>query len=141
MNEWWRSAVVYQIYPRSFQDSNGDGIGDLEGVRRRLDYLTDLGVRLINNSWVDHTGPSQLLADSITYATDNGVHVVFAVGNTNGPPEPPSDHPAGDSGHRDGAAASLCREEFLLRQGPGYRQRRRVPGGSGSVPYSNTVFK
>jgi alpha-glucosidase len=41
---WWRSAVVYQIYPRSFADSDGDGIGDLEGIRRRLDHLAWLGV-------------------------------------------------------------------------------------------------
>jgi alpha-glucosidase len=41
---WWRGAVVYQIYPRSFADSNGDGVGDLEGLRRRLDYLQRLGV-------------------------------------------------------------------------------------------------
>ena len=36
---WWKDAVVYQIYPRSFQDSNGDGIGDLQGIIERLDYL------------------------------------------------------------------------------------------------------
>ncbi|MBV8341970.1 MAG: glucohydrolase, partial [Gammaproteobacteria bacterium] len=36
---WWRNAVIYEIYPRSFQDSNGDGIGDLNGITRRLDYL------------------------------------------------------------------------------------------------------
>ncbi len=41
---WWRSAVVYQIYPRSFCDTNGDGVGDLEGVRRHLDHLVWLGV-------------------------------------------------------------------------------------------------
>lgn len=44
---WWKESVVYQIYPRSFQDSNGDGIGDLNGIRRRLDYLKDLGVGVI----------------------------------------------------------------------------------------------
>jgi alpha-glucosidase len=42
--DWWRGAVIYQIYPRSFQDSNDDGIGDLEGARQRLPYLADLGV-------------------------------------------------------------------------------------------------
>lgn len=42
--DWWKHAVVYQIYPRSFADSNGDGIGDLQGVIDRLDYLQDLGV-------------------------------------------------------------------------------------------------
>jgi alpha-glucosidase len=42
--EWWRDAVIYQVYPRSFADSDGDGMGDLEGVRARLPYLRDLGV-------------------------------------------------------------------------------------------------
>ena len=44
---WWKEAVVYQVYPRSFQDSNGDGIGDLPGVTSRLEYLKKLGVDVI----------------------------------------------------------------------------------------------
>src|SRR5689334_14042049 len=44
---WWRSAVLYQIYPRSFSDSDGDGIGDLAGVRSKLDYIAGLGVDAI----------------------------------------------------------------------------------------------
>ena len=44
MTPWWKKAVVYQIYPKSFQDSNGDGIGDLQGIIARLDYLENLGV-------------------------------------------------------------------------------------------------
>ncbi|MEH7123356.1 alpha-glucosidase [Bacillus sp. JJ1773] len=44
MKIWWKEAVVYQIYPRSFQDSNGDGIGDLQGIIQRLDYIQELGV-------------------------------------------------------------------------------------------------
>jgi Glycosidases len=46
-DEWWRRAVIYQIYVRSFADGNGDGIGDLSGVRTRLQYLVDLGVDAI----------------------------------------------------------------------------------------------
>ena len=44
---WWKNAVLYQVYPRSFQDTNGDGIGDLEGIIRRLDYLAGLGVDIV----------------------------------------------------------------------------------------------
>ncbi|MHB9401860.1 beta-galactosidase BglA [Mesorhizobium sp. RSR380A] len=45
--DWWRGAVIYQIYPRSYQDSNGDGIGDLKGIIRRLPYIASLGVEAI----------------------------------------------------------------------------------------------
>ncbi|QSO46935.1 glycoside hydrolase family 13 protein [Alicyclobacillus mengziensis] len=45
--KWWKEAVVYQIYPRSFMDSSGDGVGDLNGITSRLDYLSDLGVDVI----------------------------------------------------------------------------------------------
>lgn len=44
---WWKEAVVYQIYPRSFCDSNGDGIGDLNGITSKLDYLKELGIDVI----------------------------------------------------------------------------------------------
>ncbi|MGG0570580.1 alpha-glucosidase [Priestia megaterium] len=45
--KWWKEAVAYQIYPRSFMDSNGDGIGDIQGVISKLDYLSDLGIDVI----------------------------------------------------------------------------------------------
>ena len=44
---WWKNAVLYQVYPRSFQDTNGDGYGDLHGIHRRLDYLADLGIDIV----------------------------------------------------------------------------------------------
>ncbi len=47
MSDWWRGAVTYQVYPRSFQDDNGDGVGDLAGITRRLPYLADLGVDVV----------------------------------------------------------------------------------------------
>jgi alpha-glucosidase len=52
---WWKHAVIYEIYPRSFQDSNGDGIGDLNGITQRLDYLQALGVDAI---WISPMYPS-----------------------------------------------------------------------------------
>ncbi len=54
---WWRSGVVYQVYPRSFADGNGDGTGDLQGIRSRLPYLRDLGVDAI---WLSPWYPSPL---------------------------------------------------------------------------------
>ncbi|MDB4122266.1 alpha-glucosidase family protein [Octadecabacter sp.] len=47
MQEWWRSAVIYQVYPRSYQDETGDGVGDLRGITRRLPYIADLGADCI----------------------------------------------------------------------------------------------
>lgn len=45
--KWWHKSVIYQIYPRSFYDSNGDGIGDIEGIILKLDYLEKLGIDVI----------------------------------------------------------------------------------------------
>lgn len=52
---WWKHAVIYEVYPRSFQDSNGDGVGDMNGITSRLDYLKDLGVDAI---WITPMYPS-----------------------------------------------------------------------------------
>lgn len=54
---WWRQAVVYQIYPRSFADSDGDGLGDIRGIASRVDYLADLGVDAV---WLSPVYPSEL---------------------------------------------------------------------------------
>ena len=47
LRPWWESAAAYQIYPRSFKDSNGDGVGDLQGIISKLPYLSELGIDLI----------------------------------------------------------------------------------------------
>ncbi len=77
--DWWREAVCYQIYPRSFQDSNGDGIGDLEGIIRRLDYLNDgtprsLGIDAI---WLSPTYPSPMADFGYDVADYCDVHPDF----------------------------------------------------------------
>src|SRR3979411_1020868 len=53
--DWWKNAVYYELYPRSFYDTNGDGIGDLNGITAKLDYLADLGVDAI---WITPFFPS-----------------------------------------------------------------------------------
>jgi alpha-glucosidase len=53
--DWWKNAVIYEVYPRSFQDTNGDGIGDLNGITERLDYLKELGVDAV---WLTPVYPS-----------------------------------------------------------------------------------
>jgi alpha-glucosidase len=54
---WWRDGVIYQIYPRSFMDANRDGVGDLEGIRQRLDHLEWLGV---DGIWISPCFPSPM---------------------------------------------------------------------------------
>ncbi len=74
MDEWWRGAVVYQIYPRSFQDSDGDGIGDLPGIIRRLPHVADLGVDAI---WLSPFYPSPMDDMGYDVADYRGVDPMF----------------------------------------------------------------
>ncbi|SFR01666.1 alpha-amylase family glycosyl hydrolase [Poseidonocella sedimentorum] len=69
MSDWWRGAIVYQIYPRSFQDSNGDGIGDLNGITRRLDHVASLGADAI---WLSpiFTSPMKDMGYDVSDYTD-----------------------------------------------------------------------
>jgi alpha-glucosidase len=71
---WWRDAVVYQIYPRSFQDSDGDGIGDLNGIQSRLDHLVDLGVDAI---WLSPIYPSPLADFGYDVSDYTGIDPVY----------------------------------------------------------------
>lgn len=82
--DWWREAVVYQVYPRSFQDTNGDGIGDLEGVIQRLDYLNDgtersLGIDAI---WLSPTFPSPMADFGYDVSDYCGVNADFGTMET-----------------------------------------------------------
>jgi alpha-glucosidase len=71
---WWENAVVYQIYPRSFQDSDGDGTGDLAGIERRLDHLTWLGVDAL---WLSPIYPSPLADTGYDVADYTDVDQVY----------------------------------------------------------------
>jgi alpha-glucosidase len=74
----WHDAVVYQVYTRSFQDSDGDGIGDLRGIERRLDHLTWLGVDAL---WLSPIHPSPLADmgyDVADYTTVDPVYGTLA---------------------------------------------------------------
>jgi alpha-glucosidase len=71
---WWQTAVIYEIYPRSFQDSNGDGVGDLAGILSRLDYLVELGVDAL---WVSPFYPSPMADFGYDVADYCGVDPMF----------------------------------------------------------------
>jgi len=72
--EWWHGAVAYQIYPKSFMDSNGDGIGDLRGIIGKLDYLGDLGIDLL---WLSPAYPSPLADEGYDISDYYGVDPRF----------------------------------------------------------------
>ena len=71
---WWQRGVIYQIYPRSFQDSNGDGIGDLAGITQRLDYLRWLGVDAI---WLSPVNPSPMADFGYDVSDYVGIDPIF----------------------------------------------------------------
>lgn len=71
---WWQTGIIYQIYPRSFQDSNGDGIGDLPGIIQRLDYLADLGIAAI---WISPIFPSPMHDFGYDVADYTDIHPMF----------------------------------------------------------------
>ncbi len=71
---WWKRGVIYQVYPRSFQDSNGDGVGDLPGITSRLDYLQWLGVDAV---WISPFYPSPMKDFGYDIADHTDVHPMF----------------------------------------------------------------
>ncbi len=72
--KWWQTGIIYQVYPRSFQDSNGDGIGDLNGVRQRLDHIQSLGIEAI---WLSPIYPSPMHDFGYDVANYQDIHPMF----------------------------------------------------------------
>ena len=71
---WWQTAVMYQVYPRSFQDGNGDGVGDLRGIQQRLPYLRELGVDAV---WISPIFPSPMADFGYDIANYTGIDPLF----------------------------------------------------------------
>ena len=74
VEQWWQTGVIYQVYPRSFQDTNGDGVGDLRGIAARLDYLVALGVDAV---WISPFYPSPMADFGYDVADYTGVDPLF----------------------------------------------------------------
>jgi alpha-glucosidase len=71
---WWQRGIIYQVYPRSFMDSNGDGVGDLCGLISRLDYLRGLGIDAV---WLSPIYPSPMKDFGYDVANYTGIHPLF----------------------------------------------------------------
>ena len=71
---WWQKGIIYQIYPRSYQDSNNDGIGDLPGIQRRLDYLQSLNIDAV---WLSPIYPSPMHDFGYDVADYVGINPLF----------------------------------------------------------------
>lgn len=71
---WWHKGVVYQIYPRSYKDSDGDGVGDLRGIMEKLDYLKDLGIDAV---WISPIFPSPMADFGYDVSDYTGIHPLF----------------------------------------------------------------
>ena len=74
MSRWWQERGVYQVYPRSFQDANGDGIGDIPGIIARLDNLKDLGIGIL---WLSPVYPSPNADYGYDISDYCGIHPEF----------------------------------------------------------------
>ena len=71
---WWKTSVIYQVYPRSFKDTNGDGIGDLSGITEQLDYFTWLGIQAI---WISPIYPSPMADFGYDISDYQDIHPLF----------------------------------------------------------------
>mgnify|MGYP000449586882 CR=1 FL=1 len=74
MAVWWQSGIVYQVYPRSFMDANGDGVGDLAGITAKLNYLSWLGVDAV---WISPIYPSPMADFGYDVADYTDIHPLF----------------------------------------------------------------
>ena len=127
---WWKRGIVYQIYPRSFQDSNGDGVGDLTGIRERLDYFDWLGVDAV---WISPIYPSPMadfgydVADYCDIDPLFGIAGRFRPAARRGARARPEGHPRLRAEPHVGPA-SLVRGEPLVA-----RRIRSATGTSGAI--------
>jgi hypothetical protein len=120
--DWWRGAVIYQIYPRSFQDSNGDGIGDLKGITARLPHVANLGADAI---WISPFFTSPMRDFGYDVSDYENVDSIFGtlvdfdslIAEAHTPRHPGDDRP----GH-----LALVRPASVVRRKPLQQDQRQV---------------
>ena len=165
--KWWQRSVVYQIYPRSFQDSDGDGIGDLPGITSRLEYIRELGADTIwlspvykspnDDNGYDISDYQDIMAEFGTMADfDAMLEKAHSLGlkiNGSSSPAPPATIPAAitTSGARGKTGGSRTTGAPASAAAPGSTTRRRIcttcissrkssPISTGTIPWCAARF-
>lgn len=157
---WWKSAVIYQVYPRSFKDSNGDGNGDLKGITNKMDYLGDLGVQalwlnpIFQSPWADggydisnytaidkKFGTMAEFDDFIKEAHKKGIKVIvgFVPNHTS------NKHPWFEASKKSKAKENKFRDYYIWRDGAAEKNSTKPPNnwisyfGGSAWTYDNTT--
>jgi hypothetical protein len=141
---WWQRGIFYQVYPRSFQDTNADGVGDLNGVRQRLPYLAELGIDAI---WLSPVFPSPMADFGYDICDYKGIDPLFGSMADFDATTPPTStrglsKAAAHATIQSGTGISgATRNRTAVRPTTGFRSSAAAPGSMMPPPGNTTITR